>query len=80
MKFLQTELKYLKDPLELANHVKHVLDANDEEKAEALVRLSGRAMANTVSWNHLIDWQMRNGKTQAALSTYNDVSRFDGCD
>lgn len=71
--FLETELKYLKDPLKLADHIKHVLQANDEEKALALVRLSSKALANTVSWNHVIDWQMKHGKTKAALETYNEV-------
>lgn len=73
VKFLQTELKYLKDPVKLADHVKHVLQGNDEEKAQALVRLSGRGMENTVCWNHLIDWQMKQGKTAKALDTYNEV-------
>lgn len=73
VKYLQTELKYLKDPVKLADHVKHVLQGNDEEKAQALVRLSGRGMENTVCWNHLIDWQMKQGKTAKALETYNEV-------
>lgn len=75
LKYLYTELKYLKDPVKLADHIRHVLHANDEEKAQALVRLSSRAMANTVSWNHLIDWQMKHGKTKSALETYNEMKK-----
>ena len=71
---LSSELKYLKDPRKLADHVAHVLEHDNEEKATALVRLSSRAIANVVSWNHLIDWQMKKGKTKAALETYNEVS------
>lgn len=70
---LSSELKYLRDPKKLADHVAHVLRHDDQEKATALIRLSSRSIANVVSWNHLIDWQMKKGKTKAALDTYNEV-------
>lgn len=73
VKYLKTELKYLTDPVKLADHVKHVLESDDAEKADALVKLSGRAIANTVCWNHLIDWHMKNGRTRGAFDIYNDV-------
>ena len=76
LKTLKSELKYLRDPLKLAQHIRHVLDHNGEEKALALARLSSKALANVVSWNHIINWQMQNGKTQSALHTYNEV-RFE---
>ncbi len=72
---LETELKYLRDPLKLADHVRYVLDQDDGDKAVALVRLSSKTAANTVSWNHVIDWQMKKGRTQAAITTYNEVCR-----
>lgn len=70
---LLKELQYLQDPLKLADHIRYVLQNDDEAKAQALVRLSSRAMANTISWNHLIDYQMKQGRTKAALETYNEV-------
>ncbi|KAI9655025.1 MAG: hypothetical protein M1831_004985 [Alyxoria varia] len=73
LKNLKSELKYLRDPLKLAQHIRHVLDHNNEEKAMALARLSSRTLANVVSWNHIINWQMQNGKTQSALHTYNEM-------
>ena len=70
---LETELKYLKDPLKLANHIEYILKHDKQPKAMALIRLSSRTLTNIVSWNHMIDWQMKNGKTKAALDTYNEV-------
>lgn len=70
---LRKELQYLTDPLKLADHIRHTLRTNDEEKALALVRLSSREMQCTVSWNHVIDWQMARGKANSALKTYNEV-------
>lgn len=74
---ISTELKYLKDPLKLADHVRYVLSQDDGEKALALVRMSSKQLANTVSWNHMIDWQMKNRRANAALDTYNEV--FPAC-
>ena len=73
LKLLFKELLYLKDPLKLADHVRNTLKHGDEEKATSLVRLSSRSVKNVVSWNHLIDWQMGNGKTKVAIETYNEV-------
>jgi len=70
---LQTELKYLNDPFKLAQHILYVLQTGDEQKALALVRLSSRNLDNTVSWNHVVDWQMKQGKTSVAIDTYNEV-------
>ncbi|KAK5160302.1 hypothetical protein LTR04_004561, partial [Oleoguttula sp. CCFEE 6159] len=72
---LRAELKYLKDPLKLADHVRQVLRENDEEKAHALVRLASKDMQCTVSWNHVIDWQMSRNKVNAALKTYNEMKK-----
>jgi len=70
---LQTELKYLKDPYKLAEHVAYMLEKDGGEKALALVRLATKSNAVTVSWNHLIDYHMRKGATKKALDTYNEV-------
>ena len=72
---LRAELKYLTDPLKLANHIHHVLQNDNVEKALALVRLSNRAVANIVSWNHILDWNMKKGKTQVAFSVYNEMKK-----
>lgn len=71
---LRKELTYLNDPFKLAEHVLETLKAGNDEKALALVRLSSRELANIVSWNHVIDYQMKQGKTSVAIDTYNEVS------
>ena len=72
---LRSELKYLPDRLKLANHIQHVLEHDAVDKALALVRLSSRALENAVSWNHIIDWHMKKGKTKAALEVYNELKK-----
>lgn len=71
--YIASELKYLRDPVKLAEHVAYTLEQDDVEKALALTRVSSRALSNVVSWNHVIDWQMKKGKTRAAFETYNEV-------
>lgn len=71
---LSRELQYLKDPVKLGDHVRYLLKQGDEEKAIALSTLSSRAKANIVSWNHVMEYQLQQGKTKAAWQTYNDVS------
>ncbi|KAI9725307.1 MAG: hypothetical protein M1828_003322 [Chrysothrix sp. TS-e1954] len=72
---LKMELKYLKDPLLLANRVEKLLHNKNEAKAHALCRVSSRAVANVVSWNHLINYQLQKGSTQIALHTYNEMKK-----
>jgi hypothetical protein len=49
-------------------------DMDKAEKAANLVRLASRRYACTVSWNHLINDQMRHGRVNAALKLFNEVS------
>ena len=73
---LKRELAWLSDPLRLAQEVgkQLKLDTNvGYEKAEGLVRLASKNMACTVSWNHLIDYDMSKGYVKRALKHYNEV-------
>lgn len=72
-KQLRRELEWLKDPMKLSDHVASLLDKDDYPKALALARLSNRAMENTVSWNHLIDYNMQHGKGKIAIDIFNEV-------
>jgi hypothetical protein len=70
----QRELIYLKDPLKLAIEVRHRLTHDgDFEAARDLVREASRDIQCTVSWNHLIDWQMSQNRVNAAIKTFNEV-------
>lgn len=63
----------MKDPLQLADFVRKTLRKDDFENAETLVRVASKDVQCTVSWNHLIDWQLSKGRMNAAIKTYNEV-------
>ena len=70
---IDKELSYLKDPLKLAEFVRKSLRDDDFEGAEAIVRAASKDVLCTVSWNHLIDWQLSKGRMNAAIKTFNEV-------
>lgn len=70
---LEKELRYLQDPLKLADHTITLLKKDDYHKALELVRMSSRNMSCTVSWNHLLDYEMYKGRVSNAMKIYNDV-------
>lgn len=70
---VRKHLKYLKDPLKLAEHVRKCLREGDIETTLATVRAASKSMRCTVSWNHLIDWYLAHGRMKAAIRTYNEV-------
>lgn len=73
-KVLKKHMVYLEDPVKLANDVLRNLQADKYEEALELVRYASKDMPCVVSWNHLVDWQMRTGKINGAMKTYNEVS------
>jgi hypothetical protein len=70
---LKKHPEYANDPLKLAEYTRKALRGDDFETAIAVVRAASKGIACTVSWNHLIDWQMTKGKMNAAIKTYNEV-------
>jgi pentatricopeptide repeat protein len=70
---LREELKYITYPAQLADHVEGLLRKNDYEKALAMTRLSSRALANTVSWNYMIEYLMKQGKRKDGIALFNEV-------
>lgn len=72
-KSLELELQYLKDPLRLANHTLGLLQSDKNEKAAALVRLASKNVLCTVSWNHLIGYEMSKGKVNRAVKLFNEA-------
>ena len=67
------QLRYLQDPVRLANRVRILLRDGNLDQAMELVRAASKTIPCTVSWNHLINYQMYEGKVKAALKTYNEV-------
>lgn len=70
---LQKELRYLGDPRKLADHVLHLLQEGGGDKAYELIKMGSRKLPCTVSWNHLIDFEMSQGRVANACSIFNDV-------
>lgn len=74
LKRLERTLKFLVDPLRLSEYVQRKLKKDNIDEALKVTRLaSTRHMKCTVAWNFIIDWQMRNGKVNAAVKTFNEV-------
>lgn len=71
---LKEELVYLRDPLKLAEHVDGLVKKDGFDKAAELVRMAGKNMPCTVSWNHLIDHEMSKGRVANAVKLYNEVT------
>ena len=73
---LKKELSMVRDPLKLAHKVVNMLkrDGRDDyNKALALVRLASKDMPCTVSWNHLIGYNMSKYNVKLAVGVYNEV-------
>ncbi len=73
---MNKELRYLRDPLKLADHVRSILRNDEEPKALELARAASKDIECTVAWNHLIDYGMSKGKVNATLKLYNEVRAF----
>ena len=71
---LKLELRWLKDPVKLADHTVKLLRDDDFLKALELVRLASKDVECTVSWNHLIDYEMSKARVTEAVKLYNEVS------
>ncbi|KAL8963653.1 MAG: hypothetical protein Q9183_004984 [Haloplaca sp. 2 TL-2023] len=74
-KELDRELEYLRDPLRLAENTVSLLRRDDHEKALDIVRRASKSMPCTVSWNHLIDYNMAKGKVNNAEKIYNEMKK-----
>lgn len=71
---LELELRYLKDPLKLADYTLSLLQKDGYKKAYELVKMSSKEdVACTVAWNHLIGYEMSNARVSNAVKLFNDV-------
>ncbi|KAL8701221.1 MAG: hypothetical protein Q9224_000605, partial [Gallowayella concinna] len=72
-KELDRELVFLQDPLKLAANTIDLLRKDENGKALDLVRRASKQIPCTVSWNHLVDYEMSKGRIQKAVKIYNEV-------
>jgi hypothetical protein len=68
------ELDYLKDPLHIANRVRKALDKDDFKHAAEITRQASKHTKVAVSWNHLIDYELKKDRIHSAFKLYNEVS------
>lgn len=73
---VRKHLETLKNPFKIAAHVKQTLAKNKYDEALALTREASKKAQCTVSWNHLIDYQMQQQRLHAAIKVFNEVSPF----
>ncbi|CZT07645.1 uncharacterized protein RCO7_10260 [Rhynchosporium graminicola] len=72
---IRKHLKYLNDPLKLADYVRQTLRREEFEVAQEVVRAASKTTMCVVSWNHLVEWQLTKGRMNAAISTYNEMKK-----
>lgn len=70
---LEQEVRWLRDPLKLGDHVVTLLRQDKCQKALALVRVASKTIECTVSWNYLIDFFMSKARVADAVKLYNEV-------
>ncbi|EFQ91810.1 hypothetical protein PTT_11288 [Pyrenophora teres f. teres 0-1] len=69
------ELRHLQDPLDLATFVKQELAKGKEDEMLQLVRMACHSMQCVVSWNHIIDHKLANGRVNDAFKIYNEMKK-----
>ncbi|KAH8821610.1 hypothetical protein F5884DRAFT_716720 [Xylogone sp. PMI_703] len=72
---IKRTLKYLRDPLKLADFVREKLRADQFNEAQAIVRAASKEIQCTVSWNHLIDYLLSKGRMNSAIKTYHEMKK-----
>lgn len=59
--------------MRLADRTLDLLRDNDQTNALLLVRAASAKMDCVVSWNHLLDYGISQGKVNATMKLYNEV-------
>lgn len=75
-KSLEIELSWLWDMLKLSDHTLNLLQKDDFHKAYELLKLASKKHDCTISWNHLINYEMGKGRVASAINLFNDVCKL----
>jgi pentatricopeptide repeat protein len=70
---VKKQLSLAQDPFHIAQHVSQALARGSFDEALLMTRTASRNKKVEVSWNHLIDYQMKNRRLHAAVKLYNEV-------
>ncbi|KAL2189084.1 hypothetical protein L209DRAFT_752275 [Thermothelomyces heterothallicus CBS 203.75] len=68
-------LRLTTDPYHIAQHVAKVLEKGRFDEALMTTRMASRNNKVEVSWNHLIDYLMKNHRLHAAVKLYNEMKK-----
>ncbi|KAK4193965.1 hypothetical protein QBC35DRAFT_511134 [Podospora australis] len=74
-KIVKKHLTWLKDPLDIAQHIRKTLDKGGWDEALMMARTVSVNTKAEVSWNHLIDYQLKQGRLHAAIKLYNEMKK-----
>lgn len=69
------QLKFLHDPYHIAKEVEKMLAKDRLEEATLLAQTASKSYQVPVSWNYLIDYQMRNQRLHAAMKLFNEMKK-----
>ncbi|KUJ19944.1 uncharacterized protein LY89DRAFT_779820 [Mollisia scopiformis] len=72
---MSLHLKYLRDPIKLAEFVRDTLRHDNYDLAQKVVNEASSRTSCTVSWNHIIEWQLSRGRMNAAIKCYNEMKK-----
>jgi pentatricopeptide repeat protein len=70
---VKKRLELFPDPYHIAQHVSKALEKGSFDEALMMARMASRNAKVEVSWNHLIDYQLKNKRLHAAIKIYNEV-------
>ncbi|EAQ88950.1 hypothetical protein CHGG_05569 [Chaetomium globosum CBS 148.51] len=72
---IRRHLSLTQDPYHIAQSVAGMLEKGRFDEALMMARMSSRNTKVEVSWNHLIDHQMKNHRLHAAVKLYNEMKK-----
>ncbi|KAK4123998.1 hypothetical protein N657DRAFT_597007 [Parathielavia appendiculata] len=72
---VKKQLSLAEDPYHIAQHVSRALERGSFDEALLMARMASRNKKVEVSWNHLIDYQMKNRRLHAAVKLYNEMKK-----
>ncbi|EGX89164.1 pentatricopeptide repeat protein [Cordyceps militaris CM01] len=69
------QLEFISDPWVLGKYIEDLLAKDKFEDALKTVELASKNMDTVVSWNHLIDYLLKQQQIKRAMATYNNMKK-----
>ncbi|KAK7751494.1 hypothetical protein SLS62_006579 [Diatrype stigma] len=69
------QLQNMEDPFHIAKYVNNILEKDRFDEAAEITRKASKDKSVTVSWNALIDYQLRQGSIHAGIKLYNEMKK-----